>query len=127
MSAAASLVHDCALRSVRRFRHIHERVEELLRLADEQAIGSEAFDGSHCAPKFISQRTDDRDMGKAGVDEFARDREDQAGLNRRIQRIEKIGERQAGNGIRKRRNRGLHSVPRKIDPFQNIVESLESS
>jgi hypothetical protein len=75
-----------------------QRVQELLTLSHKQPVSSEACNSGHGAAKLVSQRTNDRDMGKVGADEFARHREDQAGLDQaaRFQwRIgEEIGERQ---------------------------------
>jgi hypothetical protein len=59
-------------------------------LAVEEAIGGEACDGGHGAGEPIPQRTNDGDMGQFGADEFAGYREDQAGLNQWIERVEKI-------------------------------------
>jgi hypothetical protein len=50
-------------------------------LALEEAIGGEACDPGYGASKLVSERTNDRDMGRFGADEFARHGEDQAGLN----------------------------------------------
>src|SRR5580698_577363 len=60
-------------------------------------------------------------MGKAGL-EFARDGKDQTGLDRRIQRAEKVRKCQAGYRVRKWRHWSLHSVARKIDPFQEVSD-----
>ena len=69
--------------------------QELPALTGEQSIGREACNRSHCARKPIGQRTNDGDMRQAGVDEFARNWKDQAGLNegRGLQWwvVEKIG------------------------------------
>ena len=56
-------------------------VEELPALAVKEAVCGEARDCGHCAGKLIGERTNDRDMGEVRADEFARDWEDQAGLN----------------------------------------------
>ena len=63
------------------YRHDLERSEELPALAVKEAVCGEARDCGHCAGKLIGQRTNDRYVGEVGVDEFARDWEDQAGLN----------------------------------------------
>ena len=110
--------------------HRLQYVEELPALAVEEAIGGEACDRSYGACKLIGQRTNDRDMGEVGADEFARNGEDQAGLNQAggLQRwvVEKIGKRQAGYGVGKWRHRLLHSVTRKINPFQKVSDLVST-
>src|ERR1700761_8585466 len=105
--------------------------QELLALAAEQSIGREAGDRSHCARKSIVQRTNDCDLGQAGVDEFARDWKDQAGLNQvgRLQRrvVEKIGKRQAGYGVGKRRYGLLHAVAREINPLEEVSDLVSTN
>ena len=54
-------------------------------MSEEEAIGGEACDGGHRTGEPIGEGTNDRDVGQAGADEFARNREDQAGLNERIE------------------------------------------
>src|ERR1700728_1862502 len=54
--------------------------------------------------------------------EFEGNGKDQARLNERIERTEEVGERQPGGGIRKWSHRGLHSVARKINPFQKMSD-----
>src|SRR5271156_476111 len=61
-------------------------------------------------------------MGQTRANEFAGNREYQAGLNLRIKWAEKIRKRQARYGVGKRRHRDLHSVPRKIGPFQKVSD-----
>src|ERR1700723_4681449 len=60
--------------------------------------------------------------------EFARNGKDQTGLNSagRLQRwiVEKIGKRQTGNGVLKRRHRGLYRIACKIDPFQKVSDLI---
>ena len=86
-------------------------------MADEKPICGKALDRSHGASKFIRQRTNHRDLGKVAL-ELERHRKDQAGLNLPLEWAEKIGERQAGNGVGEWCHRGLHSVSREIHPFQ---------
>src|SRR5580658_3492174 len=85
-------------------RHNLQRVQELLALTDEEAVGCEARDGSHSAREFVGQRTNDGDMRELGAEELARHGKNQAGLNQVgwFQRwiVEKIRERQARDGIR---------------------------
>src|SRR5580658_5031749 len=66
-------------------------------------------------------------MGEIGPEEFARDGKDQAGLNLRIEWAEKIGKCQTGYRVRKWRNRGLHSVARKINPFQKVSDLVSTN
>src|SRR5580700_1295242 len=66
-------------------------------------------------------------MGEIGPEEFARDGKDQAGLNLRIEWTEKIGKCQTGYGVRKRRHRNLHSVARKINPFQKVSDLVSTN
>src|SRR5580658_2060254 len=65
-------------------------------------------------------------MGKVGP-EFARNGEDQAGLNQLIERAEKIGECQARYGVSKWRHLGLHSVARKINPLQEVSDLVSAN
>src|SRR5580693_6085599 len=69
-------------------------------------------------------------MRQIRADEFARNGKDQAGLNQTawLQRWvgEKIGKRQAGYGVRKRRHRPLHSIARKINPFQKVSDLVST-
>src|ERR1700733_2412729 len=58
------------------YSHSLECIEELPALAKEEPIRGEACDRSDGSCKFIGQRTNDRDMGEVGVDEFTRNRED---------------------------------------------------
>ena len=106
--------------------HGVQYVEELPALADEEPIRGEALDGSDGPSKSIGQRTNDRDMGEFRTDKFARDRKYQAGLNQagRLQRwiVEKIRKRQAGCGVGKRRHGLLHSIARKINPFEEVSD-----
>ena len=88
-------------------------------MADEEAIRSETLDRCDGATEFVGQRTNDRNTGKVGP-EFDGDREDQARLNQRVEWTEKVGEFQAGDGVREWRDWSLHSVARKIDPFQKV-------
>ncbi len=115
------------LRSVRFDGHQHQRFNELLALAYEQPIRNEAIDGSYSSAESVGERTNDRDMGKVGVDELARDGENQARLNLRIQWTEEVGECQAGFAVRKRRHRGLHAVAREIDPFQEVGDLVSTN
>src|SRR5580704_1272791 len=101
-------------------------VEELLALADEQPAGSEGSNSSPRAGEPIGQRTNDRDLGQVWP-EFDRYGEDEARLNQGIERAEEIGECQAGYGVRKWRHRGLHSVPRKIHPFQKVSDLVSTN
>jgi hypothetical protein len=107
-------------------RHICQYVEEFLALADKESIGGETLDRGHSTSECIGQRTNDRDMGKAGT-EFDRNGEDQAGLNLLIQWAEKVGKCQAGDGVRKWRDGSLHSVARKIDPFQKVSDLVPTN
>jgi hypothetical protein len=87
-------LRDCLKAAESRIGCFGERlqcVEELIALAGEKAIGGEGRNRSRGACKLVGQRTNYRDMGEVGADEFARDGEDQAGLDQRIQRAEKIG------------------------------------
>jgi hypothetical protein len=61
---------------------------------------------------------------QTGTDELAGDGKNQAGLNGRIEGIEKIGkgETLVGDG----RNRGLHSVASKINPFQKVRDLVSA-
>src|SRR5208283_2463631 len=54
-------------------------------------------------------------------------RENQAGLSRRIVRVEKIGKFQAGEMIAKWRHRGLHSIACKIHPFQKVGDLVPTN
>src|SRR5580693_3785085 len=69
-------------------------------------------------------------MGEVGADEFTRDGKDQAGLNQigRLQRwvVEKIRKRQAGYRVAKRRDRHLHSIARKINPFEEVSDLVST-
>src|SRR6202041_3852549 len=69
-------------------------------------------------------------MRELGADEFARNGKDQAGLNQVgwFQRwiVEKIGKRQAGDGVRKRRDRDLHTVASEIYPFQEVRDLVSA-
>src|ERR1700733_5014909 len=69
-------------------------------------------------------------MGEVGADEFARDGKDQAGLNQagRLQRwiVEEVGERQAGYGIHKRRDRVLPSVSSEVGPFEEVSDLVSA-
>ena len=106
--------------------HSVQYVEEMPVLADEEPIRGEALDGSDGASKSIGQRANDRDMGEVRADEFARNGKDEAGLNKVgwLQRwiVEKIRKRQAGYGVGKRRHRLLHSIARKINPFEEVSD-----
>src|ERR1700689_5306344 len=59
--------------------------------------------------------------------ECERDREDQAGLSRLLEWAEEIRERQAGNGVGKWRHWSLHSVARKINPFQKMSDLVSAN
>src|SRR5580658_5502168 len=107
---------DAAFGRVSRFREGLHGAEELLALADEEPAGSETLDRSDCASKLIGQWTNDRDLREVRP-EFAGNREDQAGLNQLVQRFEKVGECQAGYGVGKWCNRGLHAIAGKINPL----------
>lgn len=72
--------------------HGLQQLEEPRALAGEEAVGGEARDCSHGACEPIGQRTNDRNMRELGAYEFARDWEDQAGLNQRIERVEEVWE-----------------------------------
>lgn len=61
-------------------------------------------------------------MGQIGANEFAGNGEYQAGLNQRIKWTEKIRELQTGYVVRKRRHRSLHSIARKISPFEKVSD-----
>ena len=110
--------------------HDLQRGEELPALAVEETVCGEARDCGHCAGKLIGQRTNDRYMGEVGADEFARDWEDQAGLNEGggLQRwvIEEIRKRQAGYGVGKWRHRLLHSIAREVTPFQEVSDLVST-
>lgn len=112
------------------YSHNLQCVKELLALAGEESIGGEACDRGDGACKSIRQGTNDRDMGKVGADEFAWDGKDQAGLNeaRRLQWwiVEEIRKRQAGNGIGKWRHWLLHSIARKINPFEEVSDLVST-
>ena len=73
------------------FSELEGYFKELLALAEEKSIGDKACDRSHSTSQFVAQRTNDRDRGEEGADEFARDGKDQAGLNQRIEWAEEIG------------------------------------
>ena len=119
-----------ANRSVGLIGELLKRGQELPALTGEQSIGREACNRSHCARKSVSQRTNDCDLRHAGVDEFSRHGKDQAGLNqvgwlqRRV--VEKIGKRQTGYGVGKRRHRPLHSVAREINPLQEVSDLVSA-
>src|ERR1700722_10284473 len=112
-------------------RHRLQGIEELPALAVKEAVCGEARDCGHCAGKLIGQRTNDRYVGEVGADEFARDWEDQAGLNEGggLQRwvVEKIGKRQARYGVRKRCYRLLHSIAREVNPFQEVGDLVSTN
>src|SRR5271155_3650473 len=59
--------------------------------------------------------------------EFERDWENQAGLNLPLERAEEIGKCQARYGVRKGRHRPLHSVARKIYPFQKVRDLVSTN
>ena len=71
---------DLALRRVRLIRHRLEDGKEFLRLAGKQVhLRQEGRCGS-CASEFIGQRANDGTVGKFRAKKFARNREDEVGL-----------------------------------------------
>jgi len=52
-------------------RHCLQRVKELPALTYEKPVLDKACNRSDCTWKSISKRTNDRDLGKVGADEFA--------------------------------------------------------
>ena len=111
--------------------HSVQHVEELSGLADEETIRCEALDGSDGAAKLIGQRTNNRDMGKVGVDEFARNGKDQAGLNEvgRLQwgLLKKSGNDRPDMVSVNGATGCLHSISRKIDPFQKVSDLVSTN
>src|ERR1700733_14991409 len=69
-------------------------------------------------------------MGEVGADEFPRDGKDKGGWDEvgRFQRwvVEEIRERQAGDGIHKRRHRLLYSIAREINPFEEVSDLVST-
>jgi hypothetical protein len=94
-------------------------IKELLGLTKEEPIGGKAYDCSHTTAELVGQRTNYGAVRKTGTNELARDRKDQAWLDECTQGAgEKIRERQPI--VRDGCNRGLDSIARKIDPFQEV-------
>src|ERR1700679_3254843 len=89
-------------------------MEEKFALAGEEAIGGKACDRSHGARKFIGQRTNDRDMGGVGAEEFARDGEEG-------------GKRQLRDGIREGRHGLLYTVAGEVDPFEEVGDLVTTN
>ena len=91
-------------------------------MTKEKTILSKRRDGRNCASKSIVGWANYCAVRQLRTDKFAGNGEDQTGLNQagRLQRWvgEKVRKRQAS--IRHRRHRGLHSIARKIYPFQEV-------
>ena len=122
---------ELAYSSVRFFRQLRQSLEELRRLPGEQPVVRQRCYGRLSACESVIARSDHRAVRQVRVDEFAGNGEDQAGLNQ-IGRLqwwirEKIREREAGYGVRKRRHGRLHAVTCEISPLQEVSDLVSAN
>src|ERR1700733_376467 len=105
-----------------------ERREELFALTSEEPISGKAGDGSDSPAKLIAQRTNDRNMRELGTDEFTWNGKNQAGLNQAGRLEWWVGEeiRERKARIRNWRYRGLDTIARKVDPFQEVCDFISA-
>ena len=78
--------------SIRSRRELTQQAEELRRLADEQSVRGEALHRRLGARELIAARTNGCAERQVRTNELCRYREDQAGLNLRVQRVKEVGE-----------------------------------
>src|SRR5277367_5579599 len=106
-----------------------QELGELPCLTDKESISGERLDGRYGAGKSVIGRPNYCAERQIRADEFARNREDQAGLNQvgRLQRwvIEKIRKRQPAVGHRCYRR--LHAIARKFDPFEKVGDLVPAN
>src|SRR5271169_534440 len=125
----ARLKQHLACCLVRFLRQMVQELGELPCLTDKESISGERLDGRYGAGKSVIARPNYCAERQIRADEFARNREDQAGLNpaRRLQRwvIEKIRKRQPAVGHRCYRR--LHAIARKIDPFEKVGDLVPAN
>ena len=93
-----------------------------MRLADEKPVLNKTVDRIR---RGYLDRTDHRAMRQFRMDEFARDREDQVGLEQRIDdalRSERVEVRKGEpvGRVGQRSNRRLHAIAREIHPLQEM-------